>query len=453
MEAPELLAALVESAVASSVAIVLVMLLRRPLRARFGAATVYAVWLLVPVALLAVLLPSAAVTPVPTSMTLLLGNAVPQAVAAKTLSMRDAAPVLIPMWWLGMLAMALRFALQQRRFRRALGPLRRRPDGLHQAGTTDGLPAALGLWRPRIVVPVDFEQRYTDEQRALMRAHEASHIRRGDLHINAAVVALRCGFWFNPLAHAAARHFRHDQELACDQRVIARHPTSRRAYGEAMLKTQLAAQPLPLGCHWGYSHPLTERIAMLKQPIPTVTRWLAGSALVAALSVLVGYSAWAAQPVRPAPDQEVASVGSMVPPRYPAEAASRGVGGKVNLVIDVDAQGLPAEVQVESAEPAGVFDQAAVDAARNWRFEPRIENGRPVTSRIRVPVEFEPDRPAPPAPPAPPAVPAAPAAHAPPAPPLPPRAPAGPPAHAPPAVPAPPAPLTDPPPAAPPATE
>jgi TonB family protein len=166
---------------------------------------------------------------------------------------------------------------------------------------------------------------------------------------------------------------------------------------------------------------------MLKQPIPTVPRWIAGSALVAALSLLVGYSAWAAQPVRPAPDQEVVSVGSMVPPRYPAEAASQGVGGKVNLVIDVDAQGHPADIEVESAEPAGVFDQAAVDAARNWRFEPKIENGKPVASRIRVPLEFEPDRPAPPAPPAPPARPAAPPAHAPPAPLAPPRAPAKPP--------------------------
>ncbi|MGV8940506.1 MAG: TonB family protein [Lysobacter sp.] len=447
MDSPEMLAALVETTVASSVAIVLVMLLRRPLRARFGAATAYASWLLVPAALLAVLLPSAAVAPAPVSSVALFGNGVPQAMAVEALALIDASLVLLPVWLLGVLAMTLRFAQQQRRFRRALGPLVQRPDGLHRAGTSAGLPAALGLWRPQIVVPADFEQRYTDEQRVLMQAHEVSHIRRGDLHLNAGVTALRCVYWFNPLVHIAARHFRHDQELACDQRVITRHPQSRRAYGEAMLNTQLAAQPLPLGCHWGYSHPLTERIAMLRQPIPTVSRWLAGSTVVVALTLLVGYSAWAAQPTKAGPDREVANVGPMVPPHYPSEAASGGIGGKVVLLIDVDAHGHPAEIKVESAEPAGVFDQAAADAARNWRFTPKVENGQAVASRIRVPVDFAPDPPAPPAanavpalPPAyaPGAPPAPPAAHAPAAPPAPPIAPAQVAAPVPPAAPMPP---------------
>lgn len=429
MEAPEMFGALVETTVASSVAIVLVMLLRHGLRGRFGTATAYAAWSLVPVAVLAVLLPSAAMAPAAGALGLALGDTAPQTVVIGILETVDTAAVLLPVWWLGALAMALRFFLQQRQFRRALGPLRQRADGLHQAGSTKGLPAVLGAWRPQIVVPADFDQRYSHEQRVLMQAHEANHIRRGDLYLNTVVAALRCVYWFNPLVHIAARHFRHDQELACDQRVIARHPQSRRAYGEAMLKTQLAAQPLPLGCHWGYSHPLTERIAMLKQPIPTVSRWLAGSTVVAALSLLVGYSAWAAQPAKPtkpASDQDVVSVEAMVPPRYPAEAARQGITGKVNLVINVDAQGLPTDIQVESAEPAGVFDQAAVEAARNWQFKPKIEDGKPVASRIRVPVEFEADPPAPPTPPAPPAPPAAPSAHAPPAPPMPPAPPVAP---------------------------
>lgn len=397
MEA-EMLAVLIETAVASSVAIVLVMLLRRPLRTRFGAMTAYAAWLLVPVAMLAVLLPSAAVTPAPASMGLLLGNAVSQTVASEALALIDIAYVLVPVWLLGVLAMTLRFALQQHRFRRTIGPLRQRADGLYQAGSSVGLPASLGLWRPKIVVPTDFEQRYTNEQRALIQAHEARHIHAGDLHLNAAVAGLRCVFWFNPLVHVAARHFRHDQELACDQRVIARHPQSRRAYGEAMLKAQLAAQPLPLGCHWGYSHPLKERIEMLKQPAPTVSRWIAGSTVVVTLTLLVGYSAWAAQPSKVTSNQEVSSIGEPTPPRYPADAVSQNVGGKVVLVIALDAQGVPVNIEVEKSEPAGVFDQAAVDAAYQWRFNPKIEDGKPVASRIRVPVDFDPGPPAPPAP-------------------------------------------------------
>lgn len=98
--------------------------------------------------------------------------------------------------------------------------------------------------------------------------------------------------------HLAARRFRQDQELACDAAVLRRFPHSRRSYGDALFKTQLADQPLPFGCHWFGSHPLKERIAMLKHPLPNTLRWFAGFVLVTALTVAGGWTAWAAQPAR-----------------------------------------------------------------------------------------------------------------------------------------------------------
>jgi hypothetical protein len=178
--------------------------------------------------------------------------------------------------------------------------VRARPDGLHEAAAMVGLPAAIGLVRPRVVVPADFEQRYDAGERELMQAHERLHIRAGDLHSNALASTLRCAFWFNPLVHVAWFAFRHDQELACDQRVIARYPHARRRYGEAMFKIQLAAQPLPLACHWGFGHPLKERIAMLTRPVPSRTRRVGGALLMTALVLGVGFAAWSAQPARTA---------------------------------------------------------------------------------------------------------------------------------------------------------
>jgi TonB family protein len=294
-----LLTLLVETTMAGSTALLLVMLVRRPLRNMFGAAVAYAAWTLVPAAVIAVLLPAAtvAVENAPAVATL-------SAAAMPMATVPAVAPIDVTVWlfaiWLaGVVAMVAHLARQQRAFRRRLGRLQVRADGLQQAESVAGLPAALGLLRPTIVVPSDFDTRYSFEERELMHAHERSHIARGDLHTNALVAALRSVFWFNPLLHYATRHFRHDQELACDQRVIARHPNARRSYGEAMFKTQLAAQqPLPIGCHWGYSHPLKERIAMLKQPVPTFARWVGGSALVFFLAVGVGFTAWSAQPKR-----------------------------------------------------------------------------------------------------------------------------------------------------------
>ena len=58
-------------------------------------------------------------------------------------------------------------------------------------------------------------------------------------------------------------------------------------------------------------------------------------------------------------------------------------------MIDIDPTGTPTSVAVERSAPAGVFDQASMDAAMKWRFEPAVEDGRPVASRVRVPVDFK----------------------------------------------------------------
>src|SRR3546814_498383 len=122
-----------------------------------------------------------------------------------------------------MVASALSQAAVQRRFHRSLGALRVDGNGLLRAGSSTGLPAVVGL-RARIVLPADFDVRYSADERALILAHERTHRARGDVAGNALMAALRCVYWFNPLLWIAADRFRRDQELACDATVVARHP-------------------------------------------------------------------------------------------------------------------------------------------------------------------------------------------------------------------------------------
>lgn len=198
---------------------------------------------------------------------------------------------------------------QQRAFQRHLGSLQRRHDGfLLQADCDAGLPAVVGVWRSRIVVPRDFDHRFDPQERHVMLVHERSHIDAGDLHANALAALLRCLFWFHPLAHYAGARFRQDQEMACDARVIRAHPASRRVYAQAMLKAQLACMPLPIGCHWAPIHPIKERIQMLKQSLPGTTRWLSGSVLTALLTLGAGATAWSAQPAAAASSIAMASI-------------------------------------------------------------------------------------------------------------------------------------------------
>ena len=293
---PDLLQWLVQSTVASSAAILLVLVLRRPLRAAFGAGIAYALWALVPLLIVAVLLPApikAVAAPVVAAMQ------APVQVFVATATRTAGADMSLwygIAWLVGALASIGWMLSRQRRFERGLGSFDQGSGDVVVANATAGLPAVVGLWRPRIVLPRDAAQRYDARQRELMLAHERTHIARGDMFANAGLALLRAVYWFNPLVHLAAARFRHDQELACDQQVMARHPNARRSYGEAMLKTQLAGLAPPLACHWGQTHPLKERIDMLRKPLPSVRRRALGTAVATGLLLSCAYAVWAAQP-------------------------------------------------------------------------------------------------------------------------------------------------------------
>jgi TonB family protein len=302
---------LLETTLAGSAAVIVVLGSRQALRAAFGAGAAYASWALVPVALLAVLLPAATAPMLPD-----IAGAAPVRAGLGSLVAAAGGKTIAPQAWLfaaWALGAALLFALQaarQRRFRRDLGPLHRRADGHLQAQASAGLPAVLG-WPARIVLPADFDRRYDAAERELVLCHESVHLRRGDLPASAFVALLRCVFWFNPLVHVAAARFRHDQELACDAAVLRRFPDARRRYGDALLKTELTEVPLPVGCHWFGVHPLKERILMLKKPLPSKARWIAGLVVTTVLSLAGGMAAWAAQPataLEPGPGEILVSL-------------------------------------------------------------------------------------------------------------------------------------------------
>jgi hypothetical protein len=122
------------------------------------------------------------------------------------------------------------------------------------------------------------------------------HLTRQDARLNALAAMVRCVCWFNPLIHLGATWLRTDQELACDAAALQQN-ISRRAYAQALLKSQMVQAEVPLGCMWpGTEHPLTERIALLGRGQLPLWRRIAGlAALLAAVSVM-GVGAWAAQP-------------------------------------------------------------------------------------------------------------------------------------------------------------
>jgi TonB family protein len=77
-----------------------------------------------------------------------------------------------------------------------------------------------------------------------------------------------------------------------------------------------------------------------------------------------------------------------VAPKYPAEALKDKIEGSVWTEIWVDERGSVVDVKVSKSENA-VFNQAAIDAAKQWVFKPALAKEKPVAVKISVPFRFK----------------------------------------------------------------
>ena len=75
---------------------------------------------------------------------------------------------------------------------------------------------------------------------------------------------------------------------------------------------------------------------------------------------------------------------------YPRRALQRGIEGYVDVEFTVSKLGSVINPKVTQASPAGIFDQAALDATLKYKYKPRVVNGEPMeVSGVEVRVKFE----------------------------------------------------------------
>jgi TonB family protein len=386
-----LVEAVARTNLAAAAAALLVLALRAVVRRGLGARAAYLLWAAVPLAAVAVLLPQPA-RDTPLSPLVLAAGAAAGWIAPPPRP--ELASLFAGLWIGGALGAAAMLAERQMRFVRGLGRLTASGPGVLRAERPGVGPAVIGALRPRIVTPADFEARFGPDEREVILAHEAHHLAAGDAAVNALAAAIQCLCWFNPLVHLGAARMRIDQELACDAAVVARFPRARRLYAEALLKTQLTQQALPIGCAWE-GHPLKQRIAMLKSPPPSpAVRW-AGTTLAAALAVGAGCAAWAAQP-RPqlitTPDWMVRPSGADVmrvwPPVWPKASPS---GGSALISCRVEGGGRLTGCRVLREDPGGAgLGEAALKLAGMFQMKPVSKTGeRTAGGEVRIPFRFK----------------------------------------------------------------
>ncbi len=76
-----------------------------------------------------------------------------------------------------------------------------------------------------------------------------------------------------------------------------------------------------------------------------------------------------------------------VNPEFSDEARHKKIEGVVTLTLVVDTNGQPTDIQVVSPLGHGL-DEKAVEAVKQWRFQPAMKDGNPVVQKINAEVNF-----------------------------------------------------------------
>ena len=244
---------LLDTFVATSALVLLVMLVREPVRRRFGSRVAYGLWLIPAARLLMPTLTQTVERTVPAGMPMqplivpvvdepmLLAKVVAPA-GSSLIEQFGGWPTILMTVWLGV-ALGL-FVSRLATFRRDRRAILAAGSEVGRIGSIRVIrsaevssPVAFGIFDRIIAVPADFERLYDERERGLALDHELAHHRSGDLVANFIAFVLLCLQWFNPLAWVAHAAFRFDQEAACDARVLDKAKALDRAdYGRTIAK-------------------------------------------------------------------------------------------------------------------------------------------------------------------------------------------------------------------------
>jgi len=137
------------------------------------------------------------------------------------------------------------------------------------------------------------------------------------------------------------------------------------------------------------------RGALRAQDYGGARRWLsearaagADPASIGALDAAIGAAQDAAQRASSYVSASSMTRTRYVAPKFPPDASQRGIDGWVDLQFLVNTDGSVGELTIVGAQPVGIFEKAALDAVRHWRYQPLMRDGQPATQRARVRLRF-----------------------------------------------------------------
>jgi TonB family protein len=238
--------------------------------------------------------------------------------------------------------------------------------------------------------------------------HELLHVQRRDWVWLLAEEAVRATLWFHPAVWWLVSRVQRSREELVDAITVGL-TGSRRAYLEALLTFGDGGRLTPAPA-FGHRHHLARRMTLIAtEGHMSTTRTLLTS-LTVALVVLfaTSYSArafplvqanpansgtptdaqpdWAKGVIRLGDKLPMPKVVKKVNAVYPEEAKAAKVEGDVQVEVRIDADGRIRNARVTKSVP--MLDQAALDAVKQWEFQPPLLNGKPVPVLADINIRF-----------------------------------------------------------------
>ena len=179
---------------------------------------------------------------------------------------------------------------------------RRVPEVRVTSGRVPPLLWVVG-WKPVILLPTGLLTQLDDEQQSALLTHELAHYARRDHWTRWFELAVRCLYWWHPVAWWAGHRLREAEEQCCDAWVVSLTPDAARPYANALLTTldflnppdqpvpALASSITPLRRSL---HPFHRRLTMILEdhPSPTLT-WTTRLCLLAVAVIVLPLSLFA----------------------------------------------------------------------------------------------------------------------------------------------------------------
>jgi TonB family protein len=264
-------------------------------------------------------------------------------------------------------------------------------------------PATVGVVGPTLLLPSGFLDKLSDADRDALLAHEFAHMQRGDFAKNLLYGLLSLPIACHPLLWLTRGRLAETRELVCDA-MAAEAMGGKETYARALLRlaSLLANRRTPKILHaiGILDANIFERRVMnltSKHLEPGTARRLV---VVAACMLLTVATCGTALALRmdvnqtpPSKNHAPISVKSTsmtlvnkAVPVYPVEAKKARVTGTVVLDAVIGKDGSVENLRV--VKGPSMLQQSALDAVRQWRYQPYLLNGDPVEVKTSINIMY-----------------------------------------------------------------